>query len=191
MLDLAQKHSQDRLLVLTNATWEEYEALDSPEYSSYLISYLNREITIISPGRNHERISRLINILIADYCLKYEIPCFLFGSDRLKAEGREGKEPDEAFAFYTDKDMPDLAVEVNFTSGSLQDLTKYKYLKIKEVWIYQDRGIKFYQLQGDRYELIEQSNQLNKINSKIFTNLVNRGFSEDIVKIRKEFLSLF
>ena len=52
--------THDRVLTIAGATWEDYQELDSPEYSGYLISYLNDEITIMSPGRNHERIAETI-----------------------------------------------------------------------------------------------------------------------------------
>ncbi len=124
---------EDQVLILTGATWTDYEAMSSTEYDHYLISYLNGQITIMSPGRNHERIAQIIGVLILAYCEKYDIPCFLFGSTRLKEENLEGKEPDNGYAFFTDKENPDLTVEVNFTSGSINDLTKYKYLKVPEV----------------------------------------------------------
>ena len=180
---------EDQILTLTGVNWNDYEKLDSPEYSNYLISYLNHEITIVSPGRNHERIARLIGILIVDYCEKFDIPCFPFGITRLKEEQKEGKEPDEGYAFYVDKERPDLAVEVNLTSGSINDLTKYKYLKIKEVWIWQNQEIKFYFLRNDCYEEITQSVTLQGISSDVLIGFINRGFSENIIDIKREFLA--
>lgn len=164
-VDTSRLAQEDQILTLTGANWKDYEKLEAEEYNHYLISYLNHEITIMSPGRNHERIAETIGILIEAYCEKYNIPCFPFGSTRLKEEGIEGKEPDTAYAFLVDKEEPDLAVEVNFTSGSIKDLTKYKHLKIKEVWVWQNREIKFYVFKGDRYEKLEQSLNLKDIKS--------------------------
>ena len=45
-----------------------------------------------------------------------------------------GKEPDTSYAFGTDKAIPDLAVEVVFSSGGTADLIKYQYLRVGEVW---------------------------------------------------------
>ena len=133
---------EDQILILTSVDWEYYEKLDRPEYNSYLISFLNGEITIVSPGRNHERIADMIRCIILGYCRKFNLSFYTFNSTRLEEEGKEGKEPDVAYAFHTDKDKPDLAVEVNVSSGSLNDLTKYQYLKIQEVWIWQNKEIK-------------------------------------------------
>ena len=179
----------DQLVILTGMTWEDYEKFDSPEYNHYLISYLNHEITIISPGRNHERITATIEMLIQTYCEKHNIACFPFRSTRLEEKGLEGKEADTAYAFVTDKDKPDLAVEVNFTSGNINDLTEYKYLKIKEVWLWQNNEIKFYLLQKNSYSEIPVSSALREVESKTFINYVNRGFTDDLIAIKKDFVS--
>ena len=178
----------DQVLTLTNTTWEDYKKLDSPEYNHYLCSYLDNEITIMSPGRNHERISELIGILINSYCLEFDIPYYPFGSTRLQKEGLEGKEPDKAYAFNTDKDTPDLAVEINFTSGSIKDLTKYNYLKVKEVWIWQNQELRFYHLSDDNYKQIEISIHLDKIQASELITYVNLGLTEDFLTIQRNFL---
>lgn len=182
---------EDRLSILTGATWNDYEKFNTPEYHSYLISYLNNEITIMSPGRNHERIAETIGILIEAYCDKYDIDCFPFGSTRLEEKGLEGKEPDTSYAFKTDKNKPDLAVEVIFTSGSLNDLTKYKYLKIEEVWLWQNNQIKFYKLENNDYKTIKESFFLKGIKSQSLVGFINRGFSESTTKIRKDFFNSY
>ncbi|MEM9275792.1 MAG: Uma2 family endonuclease [Cyanobacteria bacterium P01_F01_bin.143] len=182
--------TEDHLSILTGVTWDDYEKLDIPENNSYLISYLNNEITIMSPGRNHERIAETIGMLIEAYCDRYDIDCFPFGSTRLEEKGLEAKEPDTSYAFKTDKNKPDLAVEVIFTSGSLNDLIKYKYLKIKEVWLWQNNQITFYKLENNNYKKIEESFQLKGIKSQSLIEFVNRGFSESTTKIRKDFVNL-
>ena len=189
---ISQKFIQeDQILILTGATWADYEAMDSPEYDGYLISYLNGQITIMSPGRNHERIAEIIKILIIAYCRKFKIPCFPFGSTRLKQAELEGKEPDCAYAFIIDKKNPDLAIEVNFTSGNINNLTKYKYLKIREVWIWQNQTIKFYVLEQDSY--IETDTSLNLINIKSsqIINFINRGLSDDVIEIEENWIERF
>ncbi len=179
---------KEQVLTLSGATWDDYEALNSPEYDKYLISYLNNEITIMSPGRNHERIAEIIKILIVAYCRKFKIACFPFGSTRLEEKGLEGKEPDCAYAFVQDKENPDLAVEVNYTSGSIKDLTKYKYLKIKEVWLWQNQIIKFYVLKNNSYTEVDNSLNLVNIKSSKIIDFINRGLTDDVIAIEESFL---
>jgi Uma2 family endonuclease len=70
-----------------------------------------------------------------------------------------GKEPDHSFSFEIEKKIPDLAIEVVFSSGSVRDLSKYKYLGVSEVWFWQNEEIKFYQLVDSQYVEIEISSQ--------------------------------
>ncbi len=182
-LDSNKFTQEDQILTLTGASWKDYQKLDSSEYKNYLISYLKNQIIIMSPGRNHERISKTIGILIEAYCKKVNLRYFPFGSTRLEEEEREGKEPDQAYSFDADKKNPDLAVEVNFTSGSINDLTKYNYLKIKEVWLWQNNQIKFYNLEGDRYIEVETSTFLPGIQSAVIIKYINRGLTESPLDI--------
>jgi Uma2 family endonuclease len=109
----------------------------------------------VSPGRNHERIAAVINRLIVAYCEKYELPDFPFGQTRLNAWGQAGREPDLAYAFNSDKDLPDLVVEVIVSSGDLETLkSSYKNIGIGELWIWKDNVMTFYALEDDNYDVV-------------------------------------
>ena len=71
-LNLDKFVREDRILTITGAAWSDYQEFNSPEYPGYRVSYFEGEITIVSPGRNHERIAEVINRLIVAYCEKYE-----------------------------------------------------------------------------------------------------------------------
>ena len=61
---------------------------------------------------------------------------FPFRQTRLEVAGQAGKEPDIAYSFQSRKPMPDLVVEVIFTSGNIENLKKsYEILDISELWI--------------------------------------------------------
>lgn len=46
---------------------------------------------------------------------------------------------------------PDLVVEVDITSGSLNKFPIYQSLKISEIWRYRRRGLEIFELQGEEY----------------------------------------
>lgn len=178
----------DRVLTLTDVTWSDYEGLSTSECDRFLISYLNNQITIMSPGINHERIAEIINLLIVAYCEQENIPCYLFGSTRLKKNDVVGKEPDKGYSFYEDKKLPDLAVEINFTSGSVADLDKYLLLKVNEVWMYQNDKIRFFVLLEDQYKEISTSFYFEKITTDLLIKCISQAFSKDTNKIKQDFL---
>jgi Uma2 family endonuclease len=185
-IDVNRASRADQILSLAQMTWDDYEKL-TEEYLGYRISYLNGVITIVSPSKNHERIAEVINGLIKTYCRKYDLAYFPMGSTTLKNPPLAGKEPDHSFAFVTDKSLPDLAVEVTYTSGSLADLEKYKYLGIKEVWFWFNNEIKFYCLIDGEYEEIESSVGLPQLSASFVITFINRGLTETPLTIEADF----
>ena len=130
---------KDRTFFVNDVSWEDYEKLlqEIGDASWCRISYLDGLLEIMSPGRKHETIKELTSIIITTYCYEKDIECFPIGSTTLRnQELITGKEPDTSYAIETNKDLPDLAVEVNYSSGSIEDLGKYKRLGIREVWIW-------------------------------------------------------
>ncbi|MEM7796854.1 MAG: Uma2 family endonuclease [Cyanobacteria bacterium P01_C01_bin.118] len=78
-------------------TWADYEQLVSEDYAGYRVLYWQGNITIMSPGRNHERIAETINGLVKTYCRKHNLVYFSIGSTTLKNPPLAGKEPDCSF----------------------------------------------------------------------------------------------
>jgi Uma2 family endonuclease len=181
MLTIGTQKS-DRITTITNTTWAEYISLNLP---SKRVSFRNGVITIVSPGRNHEMIGDYIRLIILTYCRSNDIPLFTFNQTTLKEEGKEGKEPDVAYCFRTDKDQPDLAVEVNLTSGSIDDLTKYQYLKIAEVWIWEGNKIRLFVYRPDGYLELTTSNSLPSLKSDHITEIVNHCFGKSVLEVEK------
>jgi len=180
----------DQVLTITEADWSDYQNFDSQEYPGYRVSYFNGEITIASPGRNHERIAAIINDLIVAYCEKHELQYFPFGQTRLNAWGQAGREPDLAYAFSSDKDLPDLVAEVIFSSGDVETLkSSYKNIGIRELWIWKENKISFYSLEQEDIE-IETSTVLTNIRSESLVQYVNRGMTESPLTIKKDFLKV-
>ncbi len=182
---------EDQILTITGASWSDYQKFESPEYPGYRVSYINGEITIVSPGRNHERIAEVINRLIIAYCEKYELQDFPFGQTRLKISGQAGREPDLAYAFNADKDLPDLAVEVIFSSGDIETLkSSYKNIGIPELWVWKDNVITFYYLEQNNYIVLKSSRILDRLESESFVKYINRGITESPSAIKKDFLQV-
>ena len=181
-------YGQDQTLSLAGMTWAEYEKFDSEEYLGYRVSYFNGVITLVSPSKNHERIAATISILIIAYCRKLNLLYFPMRSTRLSNKPDAGKEPDVSFAFGTDKDLPDLAIEVIFSSGGIDDLKKYQSIGIKEVWFWQDNKIVFYQLNTNGYTEISTSISLPNLAADTLESFVNRGFTKSPLTIESDFI---
>ena len=174
-IDNSKLIQSDQVLTITGTKWSDYQQFNSEEYPGYRVSYFNGEIIIVSPGLNHEIIAEVINRLIVAYCERFDILDFPFRQTRLEVEGKAGKEPDVAYSFNLRKSIPDLVVEVIFTSGNIEQLkTSYEIIGIPELWIWKDSKMTFYSLVDDKYIEISKSNILPKIKSLSLAKFVNR-----------------
>ncbi|MEM9275352.1 MAG: Uma2 family endonuclease [Cyanobacteria bacterium P01_F01_bin.143] len=167
----------DDLYLFSNVSWSEYENLltDLGDISWCRIAYLDGLLEIMAPGRKHETIKELTGMLIVAYCDEKEIDYFSFGSKTLKnEESQVGKEPDTSYAIELDKKFPDIAVEVNQSSGSINDLEKYQRLGIKEVWVWdKNDNLEFYILIDNKYRKSSKSKFLSNLESSIVQDYVN------------------
>ena len=191
-LDSNKFINNDQILTITGTNWSDYQQFNSEEYPGYRVSYFDEEIIIVSPGLNHEIIAEVINRLIIAYCERFTILDFPFRQTRLEVAGKAGKEPDIAYSFHVRKPMPDLVVEVIFTSGKVENLKKsYEIIAIPELWIWQENKISFYSLKNSKYIEISNSKNLPHIESSSLAKFVNRGIQESPSIIKQDFLKLF
>ncbi|MGL5795781.1 MAG: Uma2 family endonuclease [Waterburya sp.] len=173
---------KDKTITLADMNWSDYLEL-SQQNPEYRFSYYKNIITIMSPSRNHERIKKTIAILIETYCRLNQIKFYAFGSSDLKTPPKIAKQPDESYCFETEKDFPDLAIEVVFSSGGIKDLEKYKALSIKEVWFWQDNKLEIYTLIDSIYQSRLHSFYLPQLNTELLNKFIKRGFNEDNLTI--------
>src|SRR5450432_810573 len=142
---------EDHFVVLSGVSWEDYEnfARVRGDHSAPRITYLEGWIEIMSPSRNHESIKSIIGCLVEVYCMERDIEFSTYGSWTLtnKAEKRAA-EPDECYVFGNVREptVPDLAIEVVWTSGGLDKLDVYRKLGVREVWFWRRGRIALFAL---------------------------------------------
>lgn len=169
---------QDRTLSFSGITWEDYEKFNTAEYLGYRISFLDGVITLMSPSQNHEVIKDLIFLLIVTYCDAFDLDYYPTGSTTYKAQQKQvGKEPDVSFCFNNLKELPDLAVEVIFSSGGTNDLKKYQKLGVKEVWLWLNNQLEIYVLNDDHYQQHQASFNLPKINDQLLAKYIAQALT--------------
>lgn len=166
-------------VTLRNIEWEGYCKLrDDPAHDRLRMTYLDGDLTIMSPQLVHDNGSRRLLYVVAAVAFAWRIRFFTVGTTTLRREGRAevggaGKEPDEGFYLGDDaarvkgKDTldlsvdppPNLAIEVDNTGDSGAALPAYARIGVPEVWIYRAReqALWFGRLAGDGYEEIGRS----------------------------------
>lgn len=161
----APSANEERRVLLSGVPWSTYVVLrDSLESPSVRMTYLDGELEIMSPSREHEVDKKQIARLLELFCLERDIPLFGYGSTTFrKEEKRRGLEPDECYCRGADREIPDIALEVIVMHGAIDKLEVYRGLGIREVWTFEDGTFRVLSLRADRYELIGVSEVLPEV----------------------------
>jgi Uma2 family endonuclease len=172
MSTLVTLSTQQALVLPGRYDWTHFKQLQqwSEQTPGLTITYLDGVIELMTTGKPHERIKKLIAILVEAYCFELGIPFFPAGNATCEAEEKGASfNPDESYCFGSDKPYPDLGIEVVFTSGGLDKLEKYRRFNIPEVWFWQGDRLSIYQLVAPpgtdpQYQSCDRSQWLPKLN---------------------------
>ncbi|MEB3177521.1 MAG: Uma2 family endonuclease [Nostocaceae cyanobacterium] len=161
--------------IATEVSWNQYEALllKLENHSSLRVTYLDGVLEILSPSRRHEGIKKRIATLLEVYFEESNTEYFPLGSTTFRRqEKRGGTEPDESYCIGVEKEFPDLAIEVVFSSGGTDKLAVYKRLGVTEVWFWENSQFSLYRWFGDKYEPISCSELLPNLNLELLAEYV-------------------
>jgi Uma2 family endonuclease len=161
-------------VVLHNISWEQFEKLleDLGDRRAARIAYDNGTLEIMTPLPEHEYFKEVIGGAVQDVADELEIDYASYGSTtwrkRLKMAGVE---PDNCFYFQNeaavrgrlDLDLsqgdppPDLVLEIDITSKSIDRFPIYARLEVPELWCYDQGELRIYHLQNGEYVEAEMS----------------------------------
>lgn len=167
--------------LLKNISWQTYEALlkDVESQPGLRLTYDQGILEIMTPLAPHERNSRLIGRLVEALTEELNIEICSLGSLTCKREDlARGLEPDECYYIQNEPVIrsleqidlnqdppPDLAIEIDITSSSINRLALYASLGVPEVWRYDGSRLIIYQLEGGEYRVCDRSSTFPLITS--------------------------
>lgn len=176
-------------LLFKGLTWREFKAveqlLDRP---GYRLSFLDGVLEIRRmPGEPHETVKERLGALLELYLLMTGFDFTPTGSMTLESEtGKVKREADKSYKLAPGRRLPDLAIEVVFSSGGINQLEAYKRLKIKEVWFWEDGLLEVYYLRGEGntlyYEKVSSSEEVKGIDLDLLLRCINMVNHVDAVK---------
>lgn len=158
MTPLLEKRTDQRI-VLHDRTWTQFKLLQQGFEGSpgVRLFYYNGEIELIMPGEDHEFFKTIIGFLIELFLVEKEVEFIPAGSMTQEREGTASVQADESYWIGQKKQLPDLSIEVVFTSGGSHKLERYRALGVTEVWFWEDGVFTLYHLRVQNYERIERS----------------------------------
>ncbi len=178
--------------LLRGIRWETYQALawDLAENSSKKLTYNQGILEIMTPLPEHELNKRFLGRMVETTTEVLGLEVSSLGSTTWSRKDlQRGIEPDECY-YITNESVirgkldfdlnidpaPDLAIEIDITSSSLDRLSIYACLGIGEVWRFDGEELFIYVLQNDAYEVQERSAVLSVLaKSDILRFLKRRG----------------
>lgn len=179
--------------MLNHISWKTYESLleDHLDSSAPRFAYDRGVLEIMSPSPKHERANRRMAQLVLAICEVWELDAEDFGSTTYKREDIErGFEPHSCFyienePLVRDKDRldldvdppPDLVIEIDVTSFSMNKLPLYASISVPEVWRYEDAEIEILLLDGGSYRKSSESRCLAGIKARKLTDLMRENKS--------------
>jgi len=176
--------------VLQGVRWETYQALlqDVAATSRQRLSYDQGTLEIMTPLPEHEVNKRLLGRMVETTTEVLGLEIYSLGSVTWSREElQRGIEPDECY--YINQEVavrgklkfdlsvdppPDLAIEIDITSSSLDRLEIYAALGVPEVWRFDGEQLLIYVLQKDSYERQEQSQVLSVLRSNELLKFLNK-----------------
>ena len=176
-------------LLFEGLTWREFKAveqlLDRP---GYRLSFLNGVLEIRRrSGEPQEIIKGRIGALVEQYLLMAGFDFTPTGSMTLESEtGKVKREADESYKLAPGRRLPDLAIEIVFSSGGIDKLEAYKRLKIPELWFWEDGLLEVYHLRGEgdglHYEKVSSSEEVQGIDLDLLLRCMNMVNHVDAIK---------
>ncbi len=194
------RSSAEGRVILRNVGWGTYERLISEREERRVprFFYDRGVMELLSPSIEHEMVSRVVALLVEELAVELDVDVINAGSTTFKREDLlRGFEPDECFYFSEnvervrgrdDLDLdagdppPDLVVEVDITSPSLNKLPIYARLGVREVWRYAGGGFVILGLEdeggvGGGYAEMAGSRFLPILTGDTLARLVEKGLT--------------
>ncbi|KAM3108925.1 Uma2 family endonuclease [Phormidesmis sp. 146-33] len=156
---LRESPTQDQRIVYPGRTWEQFKHIQKGFEDSIGVRlfYYDGTIEILMPGREHELFGHIIGWLITCFLAQKGIFFQPTGSMTQEREREASAQADQSYCIGSVKPIPDLSIEVVFTSGGIDKLARYRVLGVPEVWFWQDGVLMLYSLSTDGYQRVDCS----------------------------------
>lgn len=145
--------------VLIQGGWDHFKLIRQgcALTSGARLFYFDGTIEIVMPGCFHEIFSHAIGVLLTNFLAHQGILFFAIGSADQEREGIAAAQPDQSYCIGSQKAIPDLSIEIVFSSGGIRKLDRYKAIGVPEVWFWEDGTLMLYRLREQGYESIDRS----------------------------------
>lgn len=191
------------VLRIDDVSWEEYESLlgDLGDDYAVRIFYDQGRMEIMAPASTHEKPKSVLHTLVTALRDELDIDVESLGSTTLKTEMKaKGAEPDDCFYIQNaalvigkedldlmDDPPPDLVVEIDRTSMSLNRFAIYAGLRVPEIWRVVSHRVDIYLLSDEQYQKSPNSDAFPFLTAEALSEFLTRGLAEGERKVARAF----
>jgi len=203
-LDAIEHLPSGAVLRFDDVPWEEYELLLAELGEGYAVRifYDNGRMEIMAPSPPHEGAKNIINRLVNGIADELDIDIESLGSSTFRSQWKaKGAEPDDCFYVqnasavigrHEDYDIerdppPDIVVENERASASLNKFPIYAALGVPEIWRERKKQVRFYILTDGSYVESPNSRAFPFLESLTLSEFLAQGFAEGSRKAARAF----
>jgi Uma2 family endonuclease len=179
---LASSHERpsdiaERRFLLSEVPWWMYVALRDAlgDDDGTRMTYLEGALELMSPSILHEDVKTILARLLEVWAMERDVDLRGFGATTFRKEAkRRGLEPDECYTVgpIGPDGIPDLAIEVVFSSPLIDKLEVYAGLGVPEVWVWRDGALVIHRRAGDAYEESSKSAVLPNLDVALLARFI-------------------
>ncbi|MCA1991369.1 MAG: Uma2 family endonuclease [Coleofasciculus sp. S288] len=200
---IATSAPAEQRTVLHNISWQTFETLleETGEDRGSRFAYDCGTLEIMTPLYEHENPKIQFDRLIFALAEELEIEIKSAGSTTLKRKiASRGIEPDNCYYIQNEPAVrgrqkldletappPDLAIEIDITSSSVDKFRIYSALGVPELWRYNGRVLKFYQLIQGKYDEFEFSRAFPIVSVSEMSRFIEQSKTSGEIALLKSF----
>jgi Uma2 family endonuclease len=185
----------EQRVTLYNVSWETYECLlaDLQDSSAPRMTYDRGTLEIMSPSSEHERYNRTAAQIVEELAVEMNINFDSLGSTTFRREDIDrGFEPDSCFYIQnaaavrgkkridlTVDPPPDLVIEIDITSPSLDKFPIFAHAGVPEVWRFDGNRLAIYGLSDSDYQERDTSIAFPAVTAADVTALIKESETMD------------
>jgi len=201
-LEVVERLPLGAALRVNDVSWEDYEQLLADLGPSYRVRifYDQGRMEVMSPKPKHEKPTKIIHTLLIALRDELDVDVESFGSTTFKDKLKDiGAEPDDCFYVQHAAAMiglendpeslppPDLVVESDLTSSSLNRFPIYAALGVPEIWRVVNWQVQIWRLGGETYEQAATSYAFPFLTAAALQEFLAKGRAEGERKTARAF----
>lgn len=176
---------QEKLVTVANVSWDEFKGIEAQlkDNRNVRLWYLSGILEIMSPiGEKHEYVKRTLGYLLEAYMRELGIRFYGRGGFTLEEPGYASGTPDESYCIGSNKETPDIVIEIIVTSGTINCKELFKPKKVPEIWFWKSDQIKIFRLNAaGEYEEVNRSGFLANLDPALLLKYIAHPDQYDAV----------